>query len=66
MRPLLIGQDKSSWTVQVARSTFTTVQTVDIHELFLAATVFILPLVLVFLFRQRYLVEGVAHTGIKG
>lgn len=50
----------------MARSTFTTVQTVDIHELFLAATVFILPLVLVFLFRQRYLVEGVAHTGIKG
>lgn len=50
----------------MARSTFTTVQTVDIHELFLAATVFILPLVLVFLFRRRYLVEGVAHTGIKG
>jgi multiple sugar transport system permease protein len=64
--PLVIGQDQSSWTVQVALSTFTTAQTVNIHELFLAATVSILPLVLVFLFLQRYLVEGVAHTGIKG
>ena len=50
----------------MALSTFTTAQTVNIHELFLAATVSILPLVLVFLFLQRYLVEGVAHTGIKG
>ncbi|MEU6259625.1 carbohydrate ABC transporter permease [Streptomyces griseorubiginosus] len=64
--PLVIGQDQSSWTVQVALSTFTTAQTINIHELFLAATVSILPLVFVFLFLQRYLVEGVAHTGIKG
>ncbi|MFI1035461.1 carbohydrate ABC transporter permease [Streptomyces sp. NPDC020951] len=64
--PLVIGQDQSSWTVQVALSTFTTAQTVNIHELFLAATVSILPLVFVFLFLQRYLVQGVAHTGIKG
>ncbi|MFC8436039.1 carbohydrate ABC transporter permease [Streptomyces sp. NPDC057253] len=64
--PLVIGQDQSSWTVQVALSTFTTAQTINIHELFLAATVSILPLVFVFLFLQRYLVEGVAHTGVKG
>ncbi|MFF5372765.1 carbohydrate ABC transporter permease [Streptomyces sp. NPDC013187] len=64
--PLVIGQDQSTWTVQVALSTFTTAQTVNLHELFLAATVSILPLVFVFLFLQRYLVEGVAHTGIKG
>ncbi|AMW08574.1 hypothetical protein A4E84_02975 [Streptomyces qaidamensis] len=63
--PLVIGQDQSSWTVQVALSTFTTDQTVNIHELFLTATVSILPLGLVFLFLQRYLAEGVARTGIK-
>jgi multiple sugar transport system permease protein len=64
--PLVIGQDESSWTVQVAMSTFLTAQNVNIHELFVAAAVGILPLVLVFVVLQRYLVRGVAETGIKG
>ncbi len=64
--PLVIGQDSASWTVQVALSTFVTAQTINIHELFMAAAVSILPLVLIFVFLQRYLVQGVAETGIKG
>ncbi|SDR82858.1 carbohydrate ABC transporter permease [Actinopolymorpha singaporensis] len=64
--PLVIGQDSSSWTVQVALSTFITAQTINIHELFVAAAVSILPLVLIFVFLQRYLVQGVTETGIKG
>jgi multiple sugar transport system permease protein len=64
--PLVIGQDSSMWTVQVALSTFLTAQTINLHELFLAAAVSIAPLVLVFVFLQRYLVQGVAETGIKG
>jgi multiple sugar transport system permease protein len=64
--PLVIGQDESSWTVQVAMSTFLTAQNVNIHELFVAAAVGILPLVLIFAVLQRYLVRGVAETGIKG
>ncbi|WP_020577776.1 carbohydrate ABC transporter permease [Actinopolymorpha alba] len=64
--PLVIGQDSSSWTVQVALSTFITAQTINIHELFMAAAVSILPLVLIFVFLQRYLVRGVTETGIKG
>ena len=64
--PLVIGQDSSKWTVQVALSTFLTAQTINLHELFLAAAVSIAPLVLVFVVLQRYLVQGVAETGIKG
>jgi multiple sugar transport system permease protein len=64
--PLVIGQDQQAWTVQVALSTFITAQTINIHELFAATAVSILPLVLVFLFLQRWLVQGVAQTGIKG
>jgi multiple sugar transport system permease protein len=64
--PLVIGQDEDSWTVQVAMSTFLTAQNVNIHELFVAAAVGILPLVLVFVILQRFLVRGVAETGIKG
>ncbi|HKT05961.1 MAG TPA: carbohydrate ABC transporter permease [Rugosimonospora sp.] len=64
--PLVIGQDGNSWTVQVALSSFLTAQTVNLHELFIASAIAILPLVLVFLFLQRWLVQGVTQTGIKG
>ncbi|MET7282741.1 carbohydrate ABC transporter permease [Kribbella sp. NPDC005582] len=63
--PLVIGQDSSSWTIQVAMSTFITAQTVNIHELFMAVAVSILPLVLIFAFLQRYLIQGVTQSGIK-
>ncbi|WP_329176545.1 carbohydrate ABC transporter permease [Streptomyces sp. NBC_01477] len=62
--PLVIGQDKSAWTVQVALSTFTTAQVVNIHELFVAAAVSILPLLLVFLLLQRHIVAGIERSGI--
>lgn len=64
--PLVIGQDQSSWTVQVALSSYMTAQTINIHLVFMATAVSILPLVLVFVFLQRWLVQGVAQTGIKG
>jgi multiple sugar transport system permease protein len=64
--PLVIGQDQNSWTVQVALSSYMTAQTINIHLIFMATAVSILPLVLVFVFLQRWLVQGVAQTGIKG
>ncbi|HEY8986797.1 MAG TPA: carbohydrate ABC transporter permease [Streptomyces sp.] len=64
--PLVIGQDPSSWTVQVALSSYMTNQTVNYHLIFMATAVSILPLVFVFLFLQRWLVQGIAQTGIKG
>ncbi|MCX4237256.1 carbohydrate ABC transporter permease [Streptomyces ortus] len=64
--PLVIGQDQEAWTVQVALSSYMTNQTVNFHLIFMATAVSILPLVLVFLFLQRWLVQGVAQTGIKG
>ncbi|MEU9910961.1 carbohydrate ABC transporter permease [Streptomyces sp. NPDC051001] len=64
--PLVIGQDPSAWTVQVALSSYATNQTVNYHLIFMATAVSILPLVFVFLFLQRWLVQGIAQTGIKG
>ncbi|WP_434589276.1 carbohydrate ABC transporter permease [Streptomyces sp. A5-4] len=62
--PLVIGQDRDAWTVQVALSTLTTAQVINLHELFLAAVVSILPLLLVFLLFQRWIVAGVERSGI--
>ncbi|WP_333736605.1 carbohydrate ABC transporter permease [Streptomyces sp. IBSBF 2806] len=64
--PLVIGQDPDSWTVQVALSNYMTNQTVIFHLIFMATAFSILPLVFVFLFLQRWLVQGIAQTGIKG
>ncbi|KUN88734.1 carbohydrate ABC transporter permease [Streptomyces griseoruber] len=64
--PLVIGQDPSAWTVQVALSSYMTNQTVNYHLIFMATAISILPLLLVFLFLQRWLVQGIAQTGIKG
>lgn len=64
--PLVIAQRSTSWTVQIVLSTFLTAQTVNLPALFMGATFGILPLILVFLFMQRYIVEGVKMSGIKG
>lgn len=63
--PLVIGQDANSWTVQIALSTFLTAQTINLHELFIAATFSILPILLLFLGLQRFIVQGVESTGIN-
>ena len=63
--PLVIGQDPSAWTVQVVLSTFLTAQTQNLAQLFAAAAVGVLPLVLVFLVMQRYIVAGAKFSGGK-
>ncbi|KDN81444.1 carbohydrate ABC transporter permease [Kitasatospora cheerisanensis] len=64
--PLVIGQDPSSWTAQIALSTFLTSQTVNLPGLFAGAVVTIAPLVAMFLVAQRHIVEGIATSGLKG
>ncbi len=64
--PLLIGQSPSRWTAQIAISTFLTAQTINLPMLFMGAAVACLPLIAVFLIMQRYIVQGVRMSGIKG
>jgi len=64
--PLVVGRSPESWTVQVVLSTFLNAQTLNLPMLFMGAVVGALPLVLVFLVMQRYIVEGVRLSGIKG
>jgi multiple sugar transport system permease protein len=62
--PLLIGQDRDFRTVQVALSQFLTSQRVDYSQLFLGAAIAILPVLIVFVVLQRWLVQGVERSGI--
>ena len=64
--PVLIGQSQDTRTVQVVLSTFLTAQTINLPALFAGAAVGAAPLVVVFLLLQRYIVQGVRMSGIKG
>ena len=63
--PLIVGQDTSTWTVQVVLSTFITAQKANYAQLFAAAFVGVLPLVVVFLAMQRFIVEGAKFSSGK-
>ncbi len=63
--PLLIAQDPQMRTVQVVLSQFMTSQGVQYPELFTGALVALAPSLVVFLFLQRFLVQGVEQTGIR-
>jgi multiple sugar transport system permease protein len=64
--PLVVGKDHNSYTVQVVLSSFLTAQTINLPALFMGATVGIAPLVLLFFLFQRFIVQGVKFSGIKG
>lgn len=62
--PLLVGRENTR-TVQVTLSQFMTSQGVNYPVLFAGALLAIIPVVGVFLFLQRFLVEGVETSGLK-
>lgn len=65
--PLVVaGSGRGATTVQVYLSSFLTAQTFDFTGLFAAALLSIVPVVLVFVLLQRWLVRGVAETGMGG
>ncbi|MEI8409338.1 MULTISPECIES: carbohydrate ABC transporter permease [unclassified Kribbella] len=63
--PLVIAPDQNAWTVQIALSTFLTAQTINLPQLFIAAAIAILPLVVIFIFLQHWIVQGVERSGIS-
>lgn len=62
--PLLVAQDNDHRTIQVALSQFLTSQRILYPELFMGSLISIIPVVLVFAFLQRYLIQGVERSGI--
>lgn len=63
--PMLIAQDPSMRTVQVALSQFMTSQGIKYPEMFMGALIAVAPALVVFLFLQRWLVQGVTQSGLK-
>lgn len=64
--PLVVGQDQSTWTVQVTVSSFLNAYHINLPALFAGSLLSVLPLVLLFFVFQRYIVQGVKLSGVKG
>ncbi len=64
--PVIVGQSPDTRTVQVVLSSYLTAQTIDLTRLFAGAAIGAAPLIIVFLVLQRYIVQGVRMSGIKG
>lgn len=64
--PLVATQSDSMYTLPVALSLYSTGQNATNYSVLLAGAVLIItPILLLFIFLQRYFIEGVAMTGIK-
>ncbi len=64
--PLVVASTERTYTLPVALALVSTGQNQTDYGLLLAgASVVVLPILLVFLFFQRYFIEGIASTGIK-
>jgi len=64
--PLIFLTSKNLKTLPLGLSDFVSEATVLYGPQMAAALISILPVMLIFLFAQRYFVEGIATTGIKG
>jgi multiple sugar transport system permease protein len=64
--PLVITTGDNMKTVQLALTMFKDEYTVIWNQMMAATTLISLPLIIAFLFAQRYFVEGIVTTGMKG
>ena len=66
LAPLIYLNDKELFTIPLALSTFR-MENLTLYTLIMAGSVIsLIPVILVFLFTQKYLIQGIAMTGLKG
>lgn len=64
--PLIYLEDSSKFTLAIGLQQFQGSYNNQWHLLMAASTIVIIPEILVFLFGQKYFIEGIAITGLKG
>lgn len=64
--PLIVTNSQEMRTLPVGLSAFSTEAGIKYELLMAASSMVILPMLLLFFFMQKYIISGVARTGIKG
>ncbi|REJ06501.1 carbohydrate ABC transporter permease [Halobacillus trueperi] len=66
MWPLIVATDESIRTVQVGIQYLFTDNNIEYGQIMAALTLTTIPVVLIFIFFQRYYVQGITSSGVKG
>lgn len=66
MWPLLVVTGEEKRTIQLAIQTFFGSKPINYGPIMASLTISAIPMLIMFLFLQKYYVEGIASTGIKG
>jgi multiple sugar transport system permease protein len=64
--PLIYLGNESQYTLAIGLRAFSSAYTAQWDQLMAASTAVVIPIVVLFFLAQRYFVEGIALTGIKG
>ena len=64
--PLIYLQDRSKFTLAVGLAQFSGLYNAQWGYLMAASTAMVAPIIIMFFFAQRYFLEGIALTGVKG
>jgi len=64
--PLIVTRSESMRPIQVGLTYFLTESGTDTQEMMAAATMTILPIVIIYFFAQKQFMEGISTTGLKG
>jgi multiple sugar transport system permease protein len=66
LNPLIYLNSTSNYTLALGLQTFTTMYGTDYNLMMAASTIVLLPILIIFFFGQRFFIEGVATSGLKG
>ncbi|RCW77343.1 carbohydrate ABC transporter permease [Saliterribacillus persicus] len=66
INPLIYLSDQSLFTLQVGIRYFQQLYGADYHLIMAATTLSLIPIIIVYLFAQKYFIEGISTTGLKG
>ncbi len=65
LSPLLYANNADHYTLSIGLQSFLNEHSVDWTSLMAAATLFMIPIIILFLFAQKYLIEGISTSGLK-
>ena len=64
--PLMLLSDQKNFTIQIAVKSYIGTMGVDWNSILAASVLSIVPVIIIFIFLQKYITGGIAATGVKG
>ena len=64
--PLMVLSDQKKFTIQIAIKSYIGTMGVNWNAILASSILSILPIIVIFIFLQKYITGGIATTGVKG